>query len=259
MDTAFEPIELLRRRAMVGKTLQYGNYEFILKHEYVKYICADNEKVFLAEDVDKKQYIIKAFQYKHTSKKVCSDIDNEIEILEHLATSGLDDYKVVCTWIDDDGQNYQRFFVMNYIDGEILKNYCDIENVDCLVMLIKSMINGLKQLHQLGIIHGDTHSGNIIWTGATIKYIDFGLGEFINKLSPCGKEKSLLEDYYYLLSTIYDFCIGIFDNNKELLLKFPDDVKKYQTILNVINNDLERNCLTLESAEKYFCSLINYQ
>jgi TP53 regulating kinase-like protein len=67
--------------------------------------------------------------------------------------------------------------IMQYIEGERLKDYLQKIDDDQRIKLCYRIGNMVARLHQKGIIHGDLTTSNMILTPASqIYFIDFGLG-----------------------------------------------------------------------------------
>ncbi|MHC5110080.1 MAG: tetratricopeptide repeat protein [Planctomycetota bacterium] len=83
----------------------------------------------------------------------------------------------------DDGR---PFFVMEYVDGERITEYCDKHRlgIDQRIELFISVCRGIQHAHQKGIIHRDIKPSNILvesdTDSNTPKVIDFGVAKAIH-------------------------------------------------------------------------------
>src|SRR3989344_1785803 len=68
---------------------------------------------------------------------------------------------------------------MDFIKGETLKDVLNHNNVN---IIAKSIGKNVAELHQNGIIHGDLTTSNMIMNNEGIKFIDFGLSQFSDKI-----------------------------------------------------------------------------
>ena len=82
------------------------------------------------------------------------------------------------------------YVVMEYIEGDTLKTYCDRQNLLPLTMVSKIMIDickGLHFAHSMGIIHRDIKPSNIMLNRQGIpKITDFGTSQMIDGTQPLG-------------------------------------------------------------------------
>ncbi|MCA8968109.1 MAG: serine/threonine protein kinase, partial [Planctomycetes bacterium] len=84
----------------------------------------------------------------------------------------------------DDGVPY---FVMEFVPGEPITNYCDRHNlrISERLNLFRQVCDAVHYAHQKGIIHRDLKPGNILVsiTGdkPVVKVIDFGIAKAINQ------------------------------------------------------------------------------
>jgi eukaryotic-like serine/threonine-protein kinase len=80
------------------------------------------------------------------------------------------------------------FFVMEYIEGQPLTDYCDSHRLSTLerLKLFREICAAVQHAHQNLIVHRDLKPGNIVITpDGTPKLLDFGIAKFLNpSLSP---------------------------------------------------------------------------
>lgn len=82
------------------------------------------------------------------------------------------------------------YVVMEYIEGDTLRTYCDRQNLMPLTMVSRVMIDickGLYFAHSMGIIHRDIKPSNIMLNKQGIpKITDFGTSQMIDGTQPLG-------------------------------------------------------------------------
>lgn len=75
---------------------------------------------------------------------------------------------------DVDKKNYS--IVMEKIDGQVVKDVLDQSDSSTLGKVCLQIGENLAKLHNCGIIHGDLTSSNLILSGNSVYFLDFGLG-----------------------------------------------------------------------------------
>jgi Kae1-associated kinase Bud32 len=89
-----------------------------------------------------------------------------------------------------DYENYK--IVMEYIDGERLKEFLAKADQETLKKTCFDIGTLIGKLHSSGIVHGDLTTSNMILKDGQIYLIDFGLGEFSKKVEDQGTDLNLL-------------------------------------------------------------------
>ncbi len=72
--------------------------------------------------------------------------------------------------------NFEMEIVMEYVDGERLKDIIEKLDDNEKRRICQEIGKSIAMLHKNGIIHGDITTSNIILRGGKIHFIDFGLG-----------------------------------------------------------------------------------
>jgi serine/threonine protein kinase/Tfp pilus assembly protein PilF len=75
------------------------------------------------------------------------------------------------------------YFVMEYVEGEAIYNYCDKNRLNTRerLQIFEQVCSAVRAAHERGIIHRDIKPGNIIVTGAGApKLLDFGIAKVLN-------------------------------------------------------------------------------
>ncbi|KAB2880636.1 protein kinase [bacterium] len=115
-----------------------------------------------------------------------SEQDRARFIQEAKATAALNHPNILSIYEIDD-RDESAFIVLEYIDGQTLKDYLAALNTGSGVPMkqaiewIKEIAQGLKIAHDKSIIHRDIKSENIMLTkSGQLKIMDFGLAKFRN-------------------------------------------------------------------------------
>jgi len=72
--------------------------------------------------------------------------------------------------------------VFQYIEGEVLRDVVEALDTPTLCRVCKELGEYLGKLHEIGIVHGDYTTGNVIVCGERVYIIDFGLATFSKRL-----------------------------------------------------------------------------
>ncbi len=86
----------------------------------------------------------------------------------------------IATIYDIDEVDGQLFIVMEYIDGQTVKDLIEVGTIDIARVLdiTRQIAEGLKAAHDQGVIHRDIKSSNIMLTSDhRVKILDFGLAK----------------------------------------------------------------------------------
>ena len=72
--------------------------------------------------------------------------------------------------------------VFQYIEGEVLRDVVESLDTSTLCRICRDLGKYLGKLHEVGIVHGDYTTGNVIVCGEKVYVIDFGLAMFSKRL-----------------------------------------------------------------------------
>lgn len=98
--------------------------------------------------------------------------------------------------------------VMQHVEGDIVRNVVDKIDSDQRKTLFHTIGLQAGRLHKAGLIHGDLTTSNIIRTGSTVVFIDFGLAEISNEAEKRGVDLHLMKRM--LTSTHFKYAEGLF-------------------------------------------------
>jgi serine/threonine-protein kinase len=142
--------------------------------------------VYLAtrgDDEYKKRVAIKLIKRGMDSEDILRRFRNERQILASL------DHPNIARLLDGGtSEDGLPFFVMEYIEGQPLTQYCDSHKLSTLerLKLFREICAAVQHAHQNLIVHRDLKPSNIVITPeGTPKLLDFGIAKFLNPdLSP---------------------------------------------------------------------------
>ena len=137
--------------------------------------------VYLAARADqefKKHVAIKVIRKGMASDEIVSRFRRERQILAALDHPGI--AKLFDGGTTEDGLSY---FVMEYIQGRPLGEYCDSHGLSIRerLLLFRSICSAVQYAHQNLVIHRDLKPANILVTAdGTPKLLDFGIAKLLN-------------------------------------------------------------------------------
>lgn len=139
------------------------------------YICERNSK----------KYAIKIFNSNYVFSQFSTGADNRIT--REIQALKIVNHPNVVSYVDeglyDDNGSKYVYVVMDYVDGENLKDYASNHNLDIpqIINIFKNILNGINAIHLKHIIHRDLKPDNIYITQkGEIKILDFGLSKLID-------------------------------------------------------------------------------
>lgn len=108
-------------------------------------------------------YKERLYAYKNYYSDIYNDFFNISMIDKMNSLSKIKSYfNVMPNFLVIDDNNNPITYLAKWIDGYSLENIIDAMDMIKKVELLKSLKNNLLLLHNLGIIHGDIHSGNVM-------------------------------------------------------------------------------------------------
>ena len=70
------------------------------------------------------------------------------------------------------------YFVMEYVTGENIQDYCSAISVKKRLETFKSVCDAVSYCHQSFIVHGDIKPSNILVAEGRVRLLDFGVGKW---------------------------------------------------------------------------------
>ena len=189
------------------------------------FLCSNNYKIikllgegaygktYLVETKNKKKYAIK-YQtlndyipfddtYELDDKKnKLKEINKEAVLMTQASKLGIGP-KIYDKYYCSKDNNFNVFFVMEYLEGGTLADY--LNNGNKLTELMKKEIkNKVKIMHKNGIYHQDLHENNLMLRlrknkDPEIMIGDYGLSKNVEQMS-----KKLIEEDYFFINTIFN-------------------------------------------------------
>lgn len=182
------------------KILSYLNSDskFNKKYSILKPISERrNKSIFIIQkNKSDKKYILKL--------QTNSDSTSE-KIIFNILKNNKNPYIISCREYHE-AENYY-YFIYDYFDGTTLSDYCQGLLLEPEIKLIlNQIIQGIKFLHKLNIIHADLKLENILIKNLEIKIIDFDLSILCD--NPEGIiSKNLFGTCNYIAPESYDLYI----------------------------------------------------
>lgn len=132
----------------------------------VVYQASKNERTSVALKVIRSQFL--------DNQVDRSRIEREISTLTQIKS------KFVCQIIDSDITEDFAWIATEYINGPDLKTKVNLDGPyaeDDWYLLSKGLLEGLKAIHEYGVVHRDIKPTNILMSSAGPKIIDFGIAQ----------------------------------------------------------------------------------
>jgi Kae1-associated kinase Bud32 len=86
--------------------------------------------------------------------------------------------------------------VMEFVDGERLKEFLNETDDKNRKGVAEELGKAVGILHKSGIVHGDLTTSNMILKDNKIFFIDFGLGDFSNRIEDLATDLSVLKEAF---------------------------------------------------------------
>lgn len=195
-----------------------------------------NLRVYLIKK-DEKLFVLKTVTF--FDNKTITMLKNEVKNLILLQN-----FSIVPKVIEYNFDDENNYIILEYIEGSPIDKIKEISFNEKLNLIFK-VLDVVKKIHQLGIVHCDLKPSHIILTKNNgIKIIDFGISSYKNEnllrgygnIQYCSPEQLLNKnvtfytDLYALGIIVYEILIG----------KTPFGNKKEEIKNNKINSNYDR-------------------
>lgn len=129
------------------------------------------------------QYAMKIFKLEMIRSQ-----DDEIRVKREIKSLQSVNHPNVIRYIDDGqfkkGYDTFKYLVMEYSDGEPLRNYINSRGklgINQSIIIIEQVLSGLEEIHRLGFLHRDLKPDNIfVRESGEVQILDFGLVKILD-------------------------------------------------------------------------------
>jgi len=178
----------------------------------------DDQKVLVKERI-KKNYRLQQIDEKLRKTRT----KKEVRLLTESRKFGVLTPKI----LNVDEKNYK--IIMEFIDGTRIKEFLNSTDDNSIKRVCLEIGKCIGKMHANGIVHGDLTTSNMILKDNQIYFIDFGLGEFSNRIEDQGVDMNLL--YEALKSTHFKILKICWDN---IIAGYKKEYKNYKLVLEKI-------------------------
>ncbi len=174
-----------------------------------------------------KKRISKGYRIKELDNKLRKERTiREIKLLVESKRNGV----CVPTVIEKDLKNFK--IVMEFVDGDVLRDVLDKLTKKRLNMICKNIGESITKMHNAGIIHGDLTTSNMVLKNDHVYFIDFGLGKVSDKIEEKAVDLHLLKcalisKHNKIWDIIFKKIIESYSaKGKEKILKRLEEIEK---------------------------------
>jgi TP53 regulating kinase-like protein len=185
-------------------------------------------EIYLAKWRGRKAIIKRRIAKKYRIKEIDDDIREKRTKKEALMLAGARRAGVSAPIIYDLRIENSEI-VMQYIEGERLKDKLDFKKEDEQMEICRKIGEGISRLHSDGIIHGDITTSNLILFDDKIYFIDFGLSSRSEEIEDMGVDLHLLMEAFKsahknknLFKWVREAYIKFFDRGEEVIEKIKE-------------------------------------
>lgn len=119
---------------------------------------------------------------KFLPRQIADDADERERFVSEARSAAALNHPNIATIYAIEEFDNELFIVMEYIDGEELKDLGKVSNLRKVEDYARQIASGLQAAHEKGIVHRDIKSGNIMITKTgQVKIMDFGLAKLIDE------------------------------------------------------------------------------
>jgi len=142
---------------------------------------------FQGERVVVKERLKKSYRIEQIDEKLRKYRTRiEVRLLTEARKVGVDTPRII--FVDEE----KGKIFMEYVEGKRVKELLQTANSALIRKLCTQIGSCIGKLHSAGIVHGDLTTSNMILKDDKLYFIDFGLGEFSNRIEDQGVDLNLL-------------------------------------------------------------------
>ena len=174
-----------------------------------------------------KERIKKSYRISQIDEKLRRErTRKEVKLMTEARRAGIDVPRIISV-----NENNHKI-VMEFIDGKRLKEL--LNETKERERIAGKLGNIVGMMHKGGIVHGDLTTSNMIFKDDKIFLIDFGLGEFSNRIENMGTDLEVLKEafkstHFRYLNVLWESFIKGYrqtNTNWEKVLDSLEDIEK---------------------------------
>ena len=147
--------------------------------------------IYLDDSQLVKERIKKSYRLKEIDEKLRKlRTRKEAKLLNEAKRVGVETPKIFS--VDEKGFK----IIMEFIDGKRLKEFLNETDDKNRKGVAEELGKAVGLLHKNGIVHGDLTTSNMILKDDKIFFIDFGLGDFSNRIEDLATDLSVLKEAF---------------------------------------------------------------